>query len=211
MLSVQSNINLIVSWTFSHYLSVNDKKTKYMIISRKRSSFDSFPPLFLNNTILECVFTFKYLGVLISCDLLWSPHIQAVCSKARKLTALIFRTFYCHTSSVTLFKLFFSLILPHLSYCSLVWDPPSNSCDSALLEKTLFFSLKMCSHKWNVSYTTLLSLFGIPSLSVPRSHSKLLFLFKILNHLIYFPSHIFILKPPPHYPIFSYHFLTLIT
>ena len=105
--------------------------------------------------------------------------------------------FLCHS-----FKLYFSLTLPHLSYCSSVWDPPSNSCDSALLEKTQFFALKMCSHKWNVSYTPLLSLFGIPSLSVRRSHSKLLFLFKILNHLIYFPPpHIFILKPPPHYPI----------
>ena len=68
----------------------------------------------------------------------------------------------------------------------------------------------MCSRKWNVSYTTLLSLFGIPSLSVRHSHSKLLFLFKILNHLIYFPPHIFTLKPPPHYPIRSYDFLTLI-
>ena len=71
-------------------------------------------------------------------------------------------------------------------------------------------ALKMRSHKWNVSYTTLLSLFGIPSLSVHRSHSKLLFLIKILNHLIYFHPHIFILKPPPHYPIHSYDFLTLI-
>ena len=181
-----------------------------MIITRKRSSFDSLPPLFLNNIILERVFTFEYLGVLISCDLSWSPHIQAICSKARKLTALIFRTFYRHASSVTLFKLYFSLVLPHLSYCSSVWDPPSNSCDSALLEKTQFFALKMCSHKWNVSCTTLLSLFGISSLSVCHSHSKLLFLFKILRHLIYFPPHIFIVKPPSHYPIHSYDFLTLI-
>ena len=176
-----------------------------MIITRKRSSFDSFPPLFFNNISLEHVFTFKYLGALISCDLSWSPNIQAICSKARKLTALIFRTFYRHASSVTLFKLYFSLILPHLSYCSSVWDPPSNFCDSALLEKTQFFALKMCSRKWNVIYTTLLSLFGIPSLSVCRSHSKLLFLFKILNHLIYFPPHIFILKPPPH--ALSYSFI----
>ena len=84
MLSVQSNINLTVSWISSHYLSVNNKKTKYMIITRKRSSFDSFPPLFPNNINLERVFTFKYLDVLISCDLSWSPHIQAtcICSKA---------------------------------------------------------------------------------------------------------------------------------
>ena len=104
---------------------------------------------------------------------------------------------------MTLFKLYFSLILPHLSYFSSVWDPPSNSCDSVLLEKNSVLCFE------NVSYTTLLSLFGIPSLSVCRSHSKLLFLFKILNHLIYFPPNIFILKPPPHYPIRSYDFLTL--
>ena len=115
--------------------------------------------------------------------------------------------FLCHS----FFKLYFSLILPHLSYCSSVLDPPSNSCGSSLFEKkTQFFALKMCSHKWNVSYTTLLSLFGIASLSVRCSHSKPLFLFKILNHLIYFPPHIFILKPSTYHPICSYDFLTLI-
>ena len=65
------------------------------------------------------------------------------------------------------FKLYFFFVLHHLSYCSSVWDPPLNSCNYALLnEKTQFFAFKMCSHKWNVSYTTLLSLFGIPSLSL---------------------------------------------
>ena len=77
MLSVQSNINLncvldILTLSVCQQLT---KRLKYMIISRKRSSFDSFPCLFLNNIILERVFTFKYLDVLISCDLSWSPHI----------------------------------------------------------------------------------------------------------------------------------------
>ena len=59
----------------------------------------------------------------------------------------------------------------------------SNSCGSALLEKTHFSALKMCSHKWNVSYITLLSLFDIPFLSVHPSvrpsHSKFLYLFTL--------------------------------
>ena len=93
MLSVQYNINLIVSWISSHFLSVNNKKTKHTIITRKRSSFDSFPPLFLNNIILEHVFTFIPRCPYFLCDLSFS--------KAQKLTAL---TFLCH-SFKTLFLL----------------------------------------------------------------------------------------------------------
>ena len=62
MFSVQSNINLILSWLSSHHLYVNSKKTKYMIITRKPPSFlSSLPPLFLNDVRLDCVSSYKYL------------------------------------------------------------------------------------------------------------------------------------------------------
>ena len=182
-----------------------------MIISRKKSSFlNSLPTLSLNNFSLVRVSSFKYLGVLISSDLSWSPHIHSGCSKARQVSGCLFQYFYHHASPKILLKLYIALFLPHLTYCSSVWDPPKSSLDSTLLEKTQFFSLKICSHSWNSSYSTLLSLFDLPTLSTLRSQAKLSLLFKILNQSIYFSHNTFIFKPPPTHSLRSYDSLTLI-
>ena len=58
------------------------KKTKYMIVSRKPPSFlTSLSPLFENCSQLERVNSFKYLGIIFTSNLSWSPHIQSVHSK----------------------------------------------------------------------------------------------------------------------------------
>ena len=60
---IQHNIDHISS---AKYLTVNSSKTKYVFISLKPSSFfSSFPPLYLNSSSLELVYSYKYLGVPI--------------------------------------------------------------------------------------------------------------------------------------------------
>ena len=109
----------------SHHLTINSLKTKYMIISRKSPTFlASLLPLCLNNSQLDLVTSLKYLGIIISSNLSWSLHIQSICSKARQIIGVIYRSFYQHASPQTLFTLYRSLVLPHLTYCSSVWDPP---------------------------------------------------------------------------------------
>ena len=137
--------------------------------------------------------------------------MHSVCSKARQVSGCLFRYFYHHASLKIFLKLYIALILPHLTYCSSVWDPPKSSLDSTLLEKNQFFSLKICSHSWNSSYSTLLSLFDlIPTLTTLRSQAKLSLLFKILNQSIYFSHDTFIFKPPPTHSLRSYDSLALI-
>ena len=79
-----------------------------------------------------------------------------------------------------------------------------SSTNSEILEKTQHFALKMCSHKWDNDYSSLLSTFNLPTLSIRRSISKLCLLYKITNNLLYFPSDMFIRKPLPSYA--SRHF-----
>ena len=70
-------------------------------------------------------------------QLTWSLHIRFVCSKAHKSLPSYSVS---HASTSTLLKLYKSLVLPHLSYCFFVYDPPSHSLDAALLEKTQCFT-----------------------------------------------------------------------
>ena len=107
--------------------------------------------------------------------------------------------------------MYIALVLPHLSYCSSVWDPPSGSSLASELEKVQKFALRMCTYNWSANYLDLLTNLQLPSLSTRRSQSKLFIVYKILNNLIYFPSKIFICIPPPIRSSRSYHPLNVLT
>ena len=88
-------------------LTLNVKKCKSMLISRKVSSqISSLPPISLLNSPLDKVLSYRYLGVLITASLSWSDHITTVCSKARRQLGYLYRKFYNHVTPDTLKTLY---------------------------------------------------------------------------------------------------------
>ena len=88
-IALQRDINTINNWTKENYLNFNIAKCKYMLISRKRQAQPMPDHLFLDNVSLERVQYFMYLRILPAADLSWTHHIEAVCTKARKLLRLL--------------------------------------------------------------------------------------------------------------------------
>ena len=68
-----------------------------MVVSRKRVPSTLSSPLLLQGHTLKQVKMFKYHDVLLSHGLIWSEHVQSVCSKARKTLGLLYRRFYKST------------------------------------------------------------------------------------------------------------------
>ena len=124
----------------------------------------SHPFYLLNSFTIERVFSYKYLGVVINSNFSWSPHISSVCSKSHKVLGYIFRNFYRFSSPSSLFTLYSSLVLSHLSYCSSLWDPYSKS-DIISLESVQKFALRICSKQWHFTYDRNLKLFNLVPLS----------------------------------------------
>ena len=88
----QMDIDTISDWVNCNNLTLNPTKCKTMVISRKRNSVKPHAQFTLNSSPLEQVETFKYLGILLSSDLSWSSHIDFICTKARKLIGLLYRS-----------------------------------------------------------------------------------------------------------------------
>ena len=152
-----------------------------MLISRKRIPEG---PLLLGNCPPQRVDSFKYLGVLLSQDMSWSPHVQTICSKAKKVLGLLYRKFYSCSSTDTLTQLYVSLVHPHLEYVCLVWAPHTAK-DIHAIE-----SMQLAMHNWNASYHDLLLLTELPTLERRRLELKLGQLFKIIHNLCYFSEEI---------------------
>ena len=51
---------------------------------------DTLPTMTLNHQPLDNVQQYKYLGVILSYNLCWSHHIQAICMRARKVLGIIY-------------------------------------------------------------------------------------------------------------------------
>ena len=142
---VQEDIAAVEKWSTEIFLNLNPSKCKYILISRKRTPTTPEGPLPLGDLPLQRVNTFKYLGVLLSKDMSWSPHVQTICSKAKKDHGLLYRKFYGCSNIDTLTQLYVSLVHPHLNYACPVWAPHLAK-DIHAIESVQKFTCKMAIH-----------------------------------------------------------------
>ena len=201
--TLQRDIMAIEQWVLDNHLTFNTSKCSYMMLSRKRFPTTPLHPLMLNGLHLNEV---EYLGVLLSSDLSWTPHITSVCSKAKQILGLLYRRFYNHAEGATLMQLYLSLIRPHLEYACPVWDPHTMK-DKVLLEDVQKFALRMATKQWDSGYQELLDIMNIPSLADRRLQLKLALLYKIVHGMCYFPPDI--LCPRTNYSVRTNHSLVI--
>ena len=75
----KNTIDYFVQWCDEHFLLLNVKKTKEIIFDFRRDS-PTHTPLCIKNENVDIVDSYKYLGITISKDLSFSPHIANTCS-----------------------------------------------------------------------------------------------------------------------------------
>ena len=109
----------ISDWLSSNKLSLNVKKTKYMVFHTPQKRV-IYPTLKLNNANIERVSQFNFLGVVLASTLKWDKHIGHVFLKVSRVICVLFRLKHIYPQEVLL-TLYNTLILSHLSYCILVW------------------------------------------------------------------------------------------
>ena len=80
-------------------------------------------PLIIPLSTLIKVDDFKWLGVVFSSSISFSSHIDALCKKISQLTGFVIRIFRHLLSVASCIDLFEALILPHLTFCAIVWNP----------------------------------------------------------------------------------------
>ena len=116
---VCESLSQIIDWCKKWLLKLKATKCKCMRITRSRSvtpcSYN------INSIPLEQVKTHKHLGVIISSDLSWKPHVLSVAAKANKILGLLKDTFGKCSEAITIgYK---SMVRPIVEYACPVWNP----------------------------------------------------------------------------------------
>ena len=112
-------MNLIQSWLTANKLTLNIKKTKYMLIGSKSklSQIHNDFTVKVHNTPLDRVAKHK---VHIDESLNWCPHINATSKKISAGIAILKRV----SSTIpfdTRMNMYNALFVPYFNYCSTVW------------------------------------------------------------------------------------------
>ena len=98
------------------------RKPKGMILgtAQKLARKDTELEVYINESVIENVEKFKYLGVWLDPSLTWSSHIEKISSAVSKRNGLL-RRLRNILPKKTLILLYKTLIIPQLDYCDTVW------------------------------------------------------------------------------------------
>ena len=114
-------------WCNTNKLSVNLKKSKFMIFRPRWKRQTLGIKLEINHCAIERVKETVFWGVILDETFSWKPHIANVARKISKSIGVIYKASFCLPTS-SLLTFYYSLVYPYLVYCVSAWGStyPSN-------------------------------------------------------------------------------------
>ena len=89
-----------------------------MLFHKKRT-----PPeinISMNDSDIERVSQFRFLGIVLDETLLWKNHITMITNKLSRINGVLHRLKFIFPKHILL-TIYKSLLMPHINYGSLVW------------------------------------------------------------------------------------------
>ena len=119
---INRELDKITEWLRANKLSLNAKKTKYMIFRYSQTPKRNIPnlDLVMDGKKIDKVDSFNFLGITIAETLSWNLQIEKVSIKMVKIVGVMNRIRNIVSSNILL-KIYNSLILSHLHYGILCW------------------------------------------------------------------------------------------
>lgn len=177
--SLQHDLNSISLWCKTWLMELNNKKCQFLRVSRANHQL---PNYYLDNTPLQSVTNYKYLGVHITTDLTWTVHCNYVIKNANRMLGYLRRNFSTAPSFLKLL-LYTTLIRPKLEYSAAVWDPShANLIHSLEMVQNNSIRFILSNYNRTASITAMKSSLNLPSLSSRRKMFRLHLFHKLFHH-----------------------------
>ena len=180
---VQLEIDKINNWMISNKLTINYKKSYYMIVGNTKSVDKAKFNLTINHNLIKKSEFVKYLGVFLDDKLSWKIHIEKICQKLSRVCGMMYKLRY-YVPLSTRKLVYFSLFHSQLQYSLLNWGRAAKSNLQKLVilqNKILRASLFRPKHHQT---TLLYSEFGVLTLENMINMEFAKFMYKVNNKML---------------------------
>ena len=125
---INEKLQKITTWFHTHKLSLNKKKSNFIIFFSKGKTYntDNVKININGNEIKQMNFT-KCLGIYIDEHLSWAQHIDYLSNKIARNVGILSKLKH-FLSMYIMNTLYYYFILSHLQYCTLLWANTYSSC-----------------------------------------------------------------------------------
>ncbi len=182
---LQQDLQNLERWAADWGMVFNPSKCSIMSVHKGRNQLTHF--YVLCGVVLKSTEQERYLGVILSHNLSWGPHIRKLKTRANQKLGFIRRNLRGCPDDLRRLA-YISMVWSGLEYASTVWDPNLMK-DINRLEKVQRRAVRWISSNYNPrdSVTDILKTLELDTLEERRRSSRLVFLYKILNDHVEVP------------------------
>ena len=107
-------------WFKANKLTLNLKKTKYMVFSRHSSEKELPNPLIILGKKIEKKHEARFLGIIVDENFTWAKHISTLRTKMARYIGIMYKLKHLLPLKIRI-QIYHSFVQSHINYCSLVW------------------------------------------------------------------------------------------
>ena len=172
----------MVEWLHINRLSLNVKKTKFMIFSQKKNIANDVD-IKLNGEYVNRVESTKFLGVYIDSKLSWCDHLKYIKNKISKGIGILYKGRKLFKQS-TLLTLYYSFLYPYFSYCIEVWGSAANCHISSVFKLQKKALRILISANYRSPTEPIFTSLKILPLAKLYEYAVILFMFKYIKNML---------------------------
>ncbi|XP_063679210.1 uncharacterized protein LOC134814843 [Bolinopsis microptera] len=184
---LQDDLNSVVNWAKCNNMALHEDKFELLVHKHcpKNSLFDH--PFAIqaqtyevsNGNMLYPTQTVKDLGVTVSADLSWTPHVNRIAERAGKVASWVLSAFKTRDKA-TMMTLYKSLVRSHLEYCCPLWNCSKNKDIQQLegIQRTFTSKIDGTQH---LNYWQTLKALDLMSLQRRRERYLIINMWKVLH------------------------------
>eukprot|EP00794_Sanderia_malayensis_P003962 gene3962-4512_t len=177
---INENMEKVCSWYRDNFLHANKEKYQAMTVTGQK--IQEIPIEFkINDDVVQQTKALKLLGVIIDDKLTFNGHISNMCKKASQKVGVLMRlrNLIPMEAKLVLYK---TAILPHLTYCGLVFHF-CRASDRRKLEGVQERALRAVFSDKQSSYAPLLEKSNLSTLYNKRLQDIAILMYKVKNNL----------------------------
>ena len=177
--SFRDTLENITNWAETWQLPISKEKSKWLLISNKKTDLSTNYNFELAGVALPRVKEVLDLGVNFNYNLNFSSHITIMLAKATQRLFLLRKIFKSKKCSLLILG-YKTFIIPILEYCSQIWNPHNDSDIRRIESVQRMFTKKLVGYN-GMKYPDRLKKAGLCTLELRRLRADMCLCYNILH------------------------------